>query len=216
MKRKEILAVVVGAVVVLVGGLYLLIGAKPAPAQASTPFKPHALTGLSDQEKAKYALDYVQAQFTSTVPPTIRFAQTLTPAQMYDLGLSQPASDYVEHQAPMYSVVLQGEFGLTKPGGGAAVPGAGRVAGKSYKFLQLTFDDDKGFAVTVAANPDGHGLGVALHDPSLPPAGARPPRMEDVIKWTKEHCPAPTDPAHPSPCPPMPSSMLNPPPTPQQ
>ncbi|HEU4792365.1 MAG TPA: hypothetical protein VFS96_01785 [Nitrolancea sp.] len=215
MKRRRVLAVVVGTVVI--GGLYILVSTKQAAAKASTPFKPHALTGLSDQEKAQYALDYVQANFTNGVPPKIRFAQTLTPAQMYDLGLVQPASTAVERQIPMYTVVLQGEFTMERPGGGASAPGAGRVAGKTFRFLQLSFDDTVGMAATLVANPDGRGWGDVLHDPSLPPyPGPRPPRMEDVIKWVKEHCPEPKDPAHPSPCPPMPASLLNPSPSPQQ
>lgn len=199
MKRRGILAAAIGAVVI--GGLCILVRAKPAPAKASTPFTPHPLPGLSDQEKIHYALDYVQANFTSRVPPKIRFAQTLTPSQMYDLGLMQPMSTYVENQTPMFTVVLQGEFTMARPGGGAALPGAGRVVGKTYKFLQLSFDDNIGMAVTVFANPDGHGLGEILHDPRLPPyPGPRPPRMEDTIKWAKEHCPPITDPAHPQPC----------------
>lgn len=214
MIRRRVLAVVVGAVVV--GGLYMLRSAKPAPAQASTPFKPYALTDMSDQEKAQYALDYVQANFTNGVPPKIRFAQTLTSAQMYDLGLDQPVGTAVERQIPMYTVVLQGEFEMVLPGGGASAPGAGRVAGKTFKFLQLSFADDEGLVATLAANPDGRGWGDVLHDPSLPPYPGPRPRMEDVIKWFKEHCPAPKDPAHPIPCPPMPSSLLNPSPSPQQ
>jgi hypothetical protein len=211
------LTAVVGAVVVVVGVLYILMRAKPAPAQASTPFKPHALTGLSDQEKAQYALDYVQANLTNGVTPKIRFAQTLTSTQMYDLGLDQPVGIAVEQQIPMYTVVLQGEFGMELPGGGASAPGAGRVAGKTFKFLQLTFADHNGLIETLVANPDGRGWGEILQDPSLPPHLGPRPRMEDVTQWVKEHCPAPTDPAHPSPCPPMPASLLNPPPpTPQQ
>ncbi|CCF83510.1 exported hypothetical protein [Nitrolancea hollandica Lb] len=209
------LAAVAGAVVV-VAGLYMMMRAKPAPAQASTPFKPHALTGQSDQEKAQYALDYVQANFTNGVKPKIRFAQTLTSAQMYDLGLEQPVGAAVERQIPMFTVVLQGDFGMALPGGGASAPGAERIAGKTFKFLQLSFADDEGLVATLVANPDGSGWADVLHDPSLPPRTGPRPRMEDVTKWVKEHCPAPTDPAHPPFCPPMPASMLNPPPSPQQ
>ncbi len=158
MRRRRMLAAVTGAVVV-VAGLYMMMRAKPEPAKASTPFKPHALTGLSDQEKAQYALDYVQANFTNYVPPRLRFARTLTSAQMYDLGLGQPVGAAVERQIPMFTVMLQGDFGMAKPGCGASAPGAERIAGKTFKFLQLSFADDEGLVATLVANPDGRGLG---------------------------------------------------------
>jgi hypothetical protein len=164
---------------------------------------------MSDQSKAQYALDFVQANYTNGVTPKIRFAQTLTPAQMYDLGLRQPGGPYVEKETPMYTVILQGEFGMAQPGG-QPLPAAQKVAGESYSFLQLSFDDTVGAPAVLAASPDGSVFKQALNDPSLPDyRSKRPARMEDVLKWFDEHpCPAPSDPVHdpvPS-CEPMPSA----------
>lgn len=199
MTRIRPIAIISGiaAVAIVVGLLYFQVGTKSTPVEASTPWTDHPIANLSDEAKTQYAVDYVLANYTNDVTPTVKLAKSLTPDQLYDLGLNQPGGSYLDNNVALYTVILQGSFNLNQPGQTAANPKMPKRT--TYTFLQLGFDDN-GHQALIHASEDGTGFKKALNDPSLPDDPAPPLRMSDLLKNFQKNCPYSADPAQQKPC----------------
>lgn len=161
------------------GGFGLLIGiaivivllaTRAQPTNASSPFAPHPLTGMSADEISRYALSWTNAndQIISNVAPTVILSRPLRDGDLTNFG------DLAPVQAGEYVVVLEGDF-LVAPG--ATGPTIAINAQPTPAKYLLEVFDQSGALESFGKDPTGAYVKPAVGDPTLPdlPQSERPP-----------------------------------------
>lgn len=132
---------------------------------ADAPFHRRSLEGATQDEIARYAVDYARAQFgVVSGTPRVRLVRSVTTADLPALGLG--GVSFTAEEPPLALVILAGDFDVSSMRGlGRSDPA---VAHTRVEYVGYLFDLRSGIAALTATSPKGGRFRIALDDPSLP------------------------------------------------